>query len=414
MKQVTAVLAGAGQRGMRAYASYALDYPNELKFVAVAEPDEGRREEFRRKHHIPEEHCYKSWEELLAQPKMADCILICTMDNMHYEPVVEAAKKGYHILCEKPMSSSKEELENMAKIARESGKVFSICHVLRYSPFFVELKRLLDEKTIGDLVSVQHIESVGYWHMAHSFVRGNWRNSDESSCMILQKCCHDMDILLWLIGSHCKKVSSFGGLTHFKEENAPEGAPLYCLDGCKHRDNCPFFAPWFYLEHPNGFAFSEGITLDTSREGILNALKTGPFGRCVYHCDNNVVDHQVVNLEFENGVTVNMTMCGFTDQCERVINLMGTRGQIRGNMEENYIEVMDFVNKHHYRVDLNIPVSGHSGSDSSMMKEFTALVAADGKGESRSNAAEAVESHLIALAAEESRLKSDLFVKRNI
>ena len=404
MKQVTAVLAGAGQRGMRAYASYALEYPNELKFVAVAEPDEGRREEFRRKHNIPEEHCYSSWKELLEQPKLADCILICTMDNMHYEPVVEAEKKGYHILCEKPMSSSREELTEMARIARENGKVFSICHVLRYSPFFVELKKLLDEKMIGDLVSVQHIESVGYWHMAHSFVRGNWRNSDETSCMILQKCCHDMDILLWLIGSHCKKVSSFGGLMHFKEDNAPEGAPKYCLDGCPKRDDCPFFAPWFYLEHPSGPAFSEGITLDTSREGILNALKKGPFGRCVYHCDNNVVDHQVINLEFENGVTVNMTMCGFTDKCERVINLMGTRGQIRGNMEENYIEVMDFVSKHHYRINLNIPASGHSGSDSSMMKEFTALVAADGKGESRSDAAEAVESHIIALATEESRV----------
>ena len=221
MKQVTAILAGAGQRGMRAYASYALEFPNELKFVGVAEPDNMRREEFRGKHHISAENCYSSWQEMLEQPKMADCILICTMDNMHYEPVKKAVEKGYHILCEKPMSSSKMELEEMAAMADESGKIFSICHVLRYSPFFREIKRLLHEGTIGRLVTVQHIESVGFWHMAHSFVRGNWRNSDESSCMILQKCCHDMDILLWLVEGHCKRVSSFGGLTLFREENAP-------------------------------------------------------------------------------------------------------------------------------------------------------------------------------------------------
>ncbi|MBS6194550.1 MAG: Gfo/Idh/MocA family oxidoreductase [Clostridiales bacterium] len=406
MKQVTAILAGAGQRGRRAYASYALDYPNELKFVAVAEPDKERREAFQREHNIPEEHCYSGWEELLEQPKMADCILICTMDNMHYEPVKKAAEKGYHILCEKPMSSSRAELEDMGRIAKESGKVFSICHVLRYSPFFGELKRLLDGGAVGELVSIQHIESVGFWHMAHSFVRGNWRNSEESSSMILQKCCHDMDILLWLVGSHCSRVSSFGSLTHFKEENAPENAPLRCMDGCSHRDECPYFAPRFYLEHKHGGGFAKALTLDTSREGILKALKEGPYGRCVYHCDNNVVDHQVINLEFENGVTANMTMCAFTNEMERVINLMGTRGQIRGNMEENYIEVMDFVTGHRYRIDVAVPESGHSGSDSRLMKEFTALVAADGKGESLSNAAEAVESHIIALAAEESRLKN--------
>ena len=186
MKQVTAIVAGAGRRGRKAYASYALDNPNELKIVGVAEPDEEKREAFREEHNIPGENCFKSWEELLSQPKMADCVLICTMDNMHYGPVKMAAEKEYHILCEKPMSSDREELEDMARIARESGKVFSICHVLRYSPFFSELKRLLDAGAIGELVSVQHIESVGFWHQAHSFVRGNWRNSEESTANVFQ------------------------------------------------------------------------------------------------------------------------------------------------------------------------------------------------------------------------------------
>ena len=190
MKQVTAILLGAGQRGAEAYASYALDYPNELKFVAVAEPRADRREEFAKLHDIAPQNAVESDMELLNRPKMADCVLICTQDQMHYEALKLAVEKGYHILCEKPISPVKSELIEIGEIAKNYDKVISICHVLRYSPFFRELKRLLDEGAIGQLVDIQHIESVGYWHMAHSFVRGNWRNKSLSSPMILQKCCH--------------------------------------------------------------------------------------------------------------------------------------------------------------------------------------------------------------------------------
>ena len=406
MKQVTAILLGAGQRGAQAYASYALDNPNELKFVGVAEPRQDRREEFVRMHSIAPENAVASDMELLARPRMADCVLICTQDQMHYEALKLAVEKGYHILCEKPISPDRKELEEIAEIAKNYDKVISICHVLRYSPFFTQIKKLLDEGRIGDLVSIQHIESVGYWHMAHSFVRGNWRNKELSSPMILQKCCHDMDILLWLVGSSCKRLSSFGSLTHFKEENAPKGAPAYCMDGCAHRDECPYFAPKFYIEdveeHDGGFA--KVVSIDTDKEPLLNALKTSPYGRCVYHCDNNVVDHQLVNLEFENGVTASLTMCAFTQKCERIINLMGTKGQMRGNMEDNRIEIEDFATGNKTLIDLKVPKGNHSGSDVSMMKEFVWLVANGGTAKSVSAASESIESHLMALDAEESRL----------
>ena len=324
---------------------------------------------------------------------------------MHYEALKLAAEKGYHILCEKPISPVKSELEEIKKLAEEYDKVISICHVLRYSPFFREIKRLLDDGTIGQLIDIQHIESVGYWHMAHSFVRGNWRNKALSSPMILQKCCHDMDILLWLVGSSCKRLSSFGSLTHFKKENAPEDAPAYCLDGCAHREACPYFAPRFYLEdsEEKGGTFAKVVSLKTDKESVINALKDGPYGRCVYHCDNDVVDHQVVNLQFENDVTVSMTMCAFTNKCERIINLMGTKGQIRGNMEENEIVVEDFATGKTTKIVVKVPKGGHSGSDVSMMKEFVNLVATGGTAKSVSAASESVESHLMALAAEESR-----------
>lgn len=205
MKQVTGVLIGAGLRGGYVYSQYALDHPEEFKVVAVAEPDGDRRKLFAARHGIDKNMQFTSYEELLAKEKMADCAMICTQDRMHYEPVIMAMKKGYHVLCEKPMSQNKEEIIKMGALAQKYNCRLSVCHVLRYSPFFTKLKSLLDEGAIGRLMSIQHIEEVGYWHHAHSFVRGNWRKAEDSSPMILQKCCHDMDILLWLSGSHCKK-----------------------------------------------------------------------------------------------------------------------------------------------------------------------------------------------------------------
>lgn len=411
MNQVTAILIGAGNRGAEAYAGYALQYPNELKIVGVAEPRCDRREAFAKLHGLNPESCFESWEELLSKPQFADCAMICTPDDLHFEPVLAALDRGYHVLCEKPMSGNREELQAMANKAQECGKLLSVCHVLRYSPFFVKLKALLEEKAVGDLTCIQHIESIGYWHMAHSFVRGNWRRQDTSNPIILAKCCHDMDILTWLVDSRCSAVSSFGRLSHFTSKNRPEGAPDWCLDGCAHRDECPYYAPRFYLEHPRakGDGFDKIISLDTSSAGILKALQEGPYGRCVYACDNDVVDHQVVNLQYENGVTVSMTMCAFTDNCERIINIMGTKGQIRGNMEENTIEYRNFATGEQQIFHLRIPSGNHSGSDVSMMKDFTSLISS-GNTESRTSAERSVESHLIALAAEESRLSGGRLV----
>ena len=326
MKQITSILIGAGLRGGYVYSQYALDHPDEFKVIAVAEPDQERRKLFAAKHNIPKELQYESYEELLQQDKMADCAMICTQDKMHCEPVTMAMQKGYHVLCEKPMSPDKEEIIKMGAMAKKYDRILSVCHVLRYSPFFSKIKEILEEGRIGRMMSIQHIEEVGYWHHAHSFVRGNWRNKEESSPMILQKCCHDMDIMLWLADSKCKKISSFGELTYFTEENAPTGAPKYCMDGCEHRDQCPFYAPRFYLEHPK--AVEDGLVYAVTDQAdsvhVLEALKKGPYGRCVFHSDNTVVDHQTVDIEFENQVTASFLMTAFTNQCARRIRFMGT------------------------------------------------------------------------------------------
>ncbi|MBQ8384347.1 MAG: Gfo/Idh/MocA family oxidoreductase [Spirochaetaceae bacterium] len=423
MKKLTAILLGAGHRGADAYAAYALSFPNELEFVAVAEPRQDRREEFCRLHNISAERSFGHWQQLLDQPKLADCAFICTQDRMHFEPLLRAVALGYQILVEKPVTPDKEELLKIRELARSYHGVISVAHVLRYSSFFSKIKELLEQGAIGNLVNIQHMESVGWWHMAHSFVRGNWRNSEESCPMILAKCCHDFDILLWLVGKPCRAVSSFGSLKVFKAENAPKGSPGHCLDGCVHRDSCPFYAPRFYLENPQAPSgnFRRVVAIEDTDEALLEALATGPYGRCVYRCDNDVVDHQVVNMVFDGDVTASLTMSAFTEHCQRTINLQGTRGQITGCMEDNRVVLTDFTSGNVTEFKLRVPPTGHSGSDTLMMRTFVELVSqrlhsgsheipAAANSKNRSDAVQTVESHLMALAAEESRLQGGVLV----
>ena len=412
-KQVTAILLGAGNRGAEAYASYALRYPAELSFVGVAEPRKERREDFARKHNIEETYSVSTWEELLSYPRLADVVLICTQDHMHTEPMMKAMELGYDILVEKPISPTKEELLNLKEKCSNYEGMISVCHVLRYSPFFTKIKEIIDVGTIGELINIQHMESIGFWHMAHSFVRGNWRNTKESSPIILAKTCHDFDILLWLTGKKCLRVSSFGSLRLFKEEMAPVGAPKRCTDGCPHRSQCAFYAPGFYSEHPRAIVdgFRKVVSMDPTSEGLLEALKTGPYGRCVYACDNDVADHQVVNMEMEEGLTISFTVSAFTNECERTITIHGTKGEIRGNMEEDKIEVIDFLTGNVTIHRLNTPKAGHSGSDAAMMQQLVKLIAQGRQKENISSAVQAIDSHLIAFAAEESRLNKGAVVE---
>lgn len=404
MKKVKVALVGAGLRGVN-YLEYAVQHPHELEVVAVAEPVRERREAFQTRHGIPDELCFEHWDELFAKPKLADAVLICTQDKQHFEPTMKALEMGYHVLLEKPMSPDPEECIQMGEMAAKSGLVFSICHVLRYAPFFSTLKELLSRGEIGQLMSIQHNENVGYWHQAHSFVRGNWRRKEESSPMILAKSCHDLDILLWLADADCTRVASFGSLNHFKASEAPEGAPLRCLDGCPVADQCLYYAPNLYLTDNTDWPTS-AISNDMSYEARYKALQEGPYGRCVYHCDNDVVDHQVVNLEFANNVTAAFTMSAFTRDISRTIKLMGTTGEIRGAMEKNEIEVIHFSGKVE-RIsfeDMGGHV-GHGGGDMKLVKDFLNLVRADGKSQGLTSANHSVQSHLMAFAAEESRVQ---------
>jgi predicted dehydrogenase len=364
-------LIGAGGRGQYSYAPYVLNNPGEAEFVAVVEPMDRRRNEFQKRYNIPDENCFTDWNDFFKRPKMADAVIIATQDQLHYEPTVKAHEKGYHILLEKPMATTPSECKVLGELASDKKQLLSICHVLRYTDFFTKIKNLIDEGRIGKLISIQHNENVGFFHYAHSYIRGNWRNSDESAPMILAKSCHDMDILLWLSGAHCKRVSSFGELSHFRPENAPEGSAIRCSDGCAVEEECPYSALKIYLgetiKDVSGRDYFKGVVNgDIRDEAILRSLQEGPYGRCVYRSDNNVVDHQVVILEFENGVTATFNMCGFTDSLSRTIKLMGTKGQIKASMEKNEILLYDFVKDETIVFDMNDTEkngSAHGGGD---------------------------------------------------
>ena len=401
MKPITAVVLGAGSRGST-YAGFSKAYPEDLQIVAVAEPRQDRRDLLGAELNIPETSRFSSWQELLSRPRMADCAFICTLDDDHTEPAIRAMELGYHILLEKPMSNTEEECRRITETARQTGRTLAVCHVLRYTPFYMTLKSLIEQGRIGQVTAINQIENVGYWHQAHSFVRGNWRTVRETSPMILQKSCHDMDILLWLVGRDCLRVQSFGSLRHFTPENAPAGAPARCIDGCPHEAACPYSAPALYLDMNRTGWPVDVITTDLSEAGRRKALEEGPYGRCVYHCDNDVVDRQVVNLEFEGGAVATFTMTAFSADFCRQLKIFGTEGQITADMGTGQIILHRFGGeKQTIPLDQGSERSGHGGGDYGILQDFLQVLRQGG--ESRTSANVSLQSHLICFAAEKSR-----------
>lgn len=404
MEPVTAVILGAGDRGMDSYAPYALENPHRLKFLAVAEPNDTKRDRFSRIHGVDSGNRFCDWRELLSGPRMADVALICTQDRMHFAPAVEALRKGYDVLLEKPMSTDPAECAGLADFARGLKNRLVVCFVLRYTQFFKTIGDIVGAGGIGEIVSIQLIENVPPVDQVHAFVRGNWRSAATSCPMILAHCCHDMDLLQWLAGARCKTISSFGSLRHFRAESAPAGAPARCLDGCPYESSCPYYAPKIYLTVNMGWPASV-ISEDASFESRLHALESGPYGRCVYHCDNDVVDNQVAGIEFENGATAVFTMCSFNSQAGRSLKLMGTKGEIRASMAENEIEIYDFADERREKIRPALSPHRYGGGDHGIMHYLVDLVRGREAGPGRTSAADAVEGHMMAFAAEKSRVE---------
>lgn len=413
MKQLSLILIGCGDRG-NCYLQYVSAHPEKFKLVAVADPVKVKRDYFKEQYNVPAEMCFESWEELLEKPKMADVAMICTQDKLHFAPAVAAIEKKYDLLLEKPIAPTPEECYRIAESAKKNNVRVLVCHVLRYSPFYKKVKSFISEGNLGEIMNIVHTEGVGNVHFSHSFVRGNWRNAAESSPMILAKCCHDADLLEWLIGESCTKVSSEGSLSYFCEKNKPEGAPERCTDGCPHSESCFYYAPGIYKLGTTEVGHFRAVVankFDPTDEDVDQSLKTSPYGRCVFGCDNDVVDHQVVTMRFGKDKYAVLTMSGF-NKGGRKITIMGTKGELNANVMDQSMEFYDFATgktSQIYKAAANFDETiggGHGGGDAGIMEDLYDYIALDRPSASISDISVSCESHLICFAAEQARLQN--------
>ena len=404
MEAIDTIIVGAGGRG-NAYGNFALEHPQDMRVVGMAEPDAFRRERFVGRHDIAPDMVFHDWQSLLESgDKKAATIINCTMDRFHFESTMKMLELGYDVLLEKPMTPVLEENIRLVRQAEAKGRVLQICHVLRYTPFWQALRDVVQSGALGRVISVTHRENLAYYHMAHSFVRGNWRSEDTSGPMILSKCCHDFDVLLWILQQKVVSLSSFGSLTHFRPEYAPAGATPRCTDGCPAADTCKYEATKLYVRDDEGWP-QNAVSYAASREKRLEALKTGWYGRCVYFCDNDVVDHQTVSMEMEDGATVTLVMNGQGDEECRTMRWDGTKATLYGKFSARGDEIR--IHHHLTGETEEIPViardqSGHGGGDYGIVRSFINTI--QGRpDDSVTTARESLESHLLAFAAEEAR-----------
>ena len=444
---ITAIILGAGDRGT-VYASYALSHPDKLKIVGVAEPNPERREQFTAKFQVP--HVFSTWEHVFNKDKFADAVIITTPDQLHYAPTLKALEKGYHILLEKPIAPKEEQVKTILKQAKEKQVIVQIAHVLRYTKFYSKVKELLSSGRLGEIINITMMENVSYYHYAHSYIRGNWHNRETSSPMILAKCSHDLDLMYWFVENKPELVSSFGELSFFKNKSKDFLAqlPERCTDGCLISNSCLYYAPRIYidlipflhlikntggmmekitatlvLKYPwikklpffskinsyDGWPVSV-ITNDFTIEGKMKALREGDYGKCVYKVsDHNVVDHQVVIVQFKNQITASLTMHGHSSEEGRFIRIDGSKGTLIGEFKlglQHLVFIESLTNKkqivlHEKNLD------GHGGGDWGMLSNFIKNVEAFKRGEKPrilTSLEESFISHEMAFAADKSRL----------
>ncbi|MFD7716813.1 Gfo/Idh/MocA family protein [Streptomyces sp. NPDC059814] len=404
---VTLAIVGAGARG----ASYARIAVSEglATVTAVADPDPVRRRALAEEFGLPEANVFENWAALAARPRLADAAVVATPDRMHADPAVALADLGYALLLEKPMAPSEADARRIVEASVRNDILLGVCHVLRYTAYSVKLKQLITEGRIGDIVSIEHLEPVGWWHQAHSYVRGQWAVEAQSSSMLLAKSSHDIDWLGHLVGRPVERVSSFGGLHHFRPENKPEGAGDRCVS-CPVERTCVYSAVRIYerfLGDPVYEQWPLGVlTDDVTPAGLHTALAEGPYGTCVYAGHNDVVDHQVVNLEYEGGVTASFTMTAFTALDFRKTRVFGTHGSIEGDGRR--ITLHDFLTDTQETFDLDpdggaSAADGHGGADTELLRAFVAAVASGDRSLVGSGPYETLESHLVVWAAERAR-----------
>ncbi|MFA6293507.1 MAG: Gfo/Idh/MocA family oxidoreductase [Victivallales bacterium] len=405
-KQIKFALIGAGNRGQGTYGQYALDLPHRAKFTAVVEPDREKREFFAAKHNIPAERTFSDYNDFFhAKIKDVDGVIIATFEDHRLKPALKSMEKGYHILIEKPLCTNAADLIRFHDAAKDYSGIMIVCHQLRLTPRLRLIKDLVDSGRYGEIVCIQHSENVEYGHMAHSFVRGFYNSSRQSS-MLLSKCCHDLDWLYYLTGKKAKRIASFGSLKYFRRENCPEGAPKFCLDGCKHYSSCPYHVMKLYFEADTDPASLRQMGVVRDKDHLRELLMKNRFGRCVFQTDNDVVDNQTVQIEFEDGIHASFTMCGHNAIDRRMVKLSMTNGEIEYT---NFDGVSGTVLAHSFEPDRKEEISvkskgAHGGGDRTILDNFMDAIDSGDKSILFTPFKDSLEGHLMVFAAEESRI----------
>ncbi len=406
MAALTAVVIGAGLRGRFTYGRYALDRPDRLRIVALSEPDPGRASAMAEEHGLPPDRVFDDWKPLLAGPALAPLAVVASGDTLHVEPALAALGRGYHLLLEKPMAPTPGECVRVVEASERAGRALQVGHVLRYAPFYERVREILASEELGELLCIDLREHVAHWHMTHSYVRGKFRNRARAAPVLLAKSCHDLDLLAWFADRPARRVASFGGLGHYRAANAPPGAPERCTDGCPVRASCPYDAVRFYLDPPEevarGWPWSD-VSPDPSRAARRRALEHGPYGRCVYRCDNDVADHQVVAVEFEGGLTASFGLHGHATHEERTLRVTGSRGELRGLLHRGVLELTRPGSLAVVRERFEASPLGHFGGDRGLLDHLTDALSRGAPGELRASGRAALEGHLIGFAAERAR-----------
>lgn len=409
---LTLAVIGCGARA-RAYCKIAESLDGRYQVVAGADPVPERVNALKQISNNASFSGYESADQLLDLPRLADVAIISTQDNYHFDPAKKALEKGYHLLLEKPAAQTLEETLELARLAKKYDRRVLLCFVLRYTPFYSKVHQIVTSNQLGEIVSLRAVEGVDPWHQAHSFVRGHWSKSQDSTPMIIAKCSHDTDYISWLINSRCKMVSSFGGLSYFTKDNAPEDAADRCTSGCQHASpqggNCLFDAHHYLDKQSRWLDMVYPDPANREDERMLDWLQKSPWGRCAWKCDNDAVDHQVVNMHFENGATANLTMTAF--DLGRTLEIFGTKACLRGGdahkrISGSEISIRDHVTGKTELIDLEhdseAGYQGHGGGDYGLVDAMDSIFRGE---DSQSTLIEhSVESHLIGFAAEKSRL----------
>lgn len=412
------IIVGAGHRALT-YASYAKSHPEELQIVGVADPREQRRRHAAEQFGVPEERCYESAESLAAAPRFADVVFNGTMDQQHVQTSLPLLEAGYDMLLEKPFATSEGDAMRLVRTVEETGRTVMICHVLRYAPFYAAIRQKLLEGTIGDVLNVQTVEHVSYHHQAVGFLRGKWnRKAECGSSMLMAKCCHDLDILMWMkSGVRPRAVASFGSNFQFRPDRAPEGAGTRCLVDCPIEEQCLYSARKHYIDHPQRWYFYVWECLEhlpnPSLEDKIKSLKTdNPYGRCAWKCGHDVVDHQSVTIEFEDGATATHNMVGGTSRPVRSIHLIGTSGELQGVFEDSrftirHIDPRPGCEYSEEEIDLRVggdkhgAFGGHGGGDMRLTADFLRVVRGDPPSISATHLADSVYGHLAGFRADQ-------------